>query len=179
MTLTIAICVQIKTIESATNTIGTKINDNSNLRDELLSWQGKYEALYRELENKEKQLEEARKMAVANNQADTNNETEIKNNRKLLGLTEVSGPGYIITLDENREVNSDEVINISGYLVHEEDVLAIVNELFNAGADAVSINGQRIINSSSILCDGNIIRINRRNGRSSNNNKSNWISRKN
>ena len=78
----------------------------------------------------------------------------------LLGLTDVSGQGIIIKLDENREVDSDAVVNISGYLVHEEDLLYIVNELFNAGADAVSINDQRIVNTTSILCDGNIIRIN-------------------
>ena len=51
-------------------------------------------------------------------------------------------------------------MNISGYLVHEEDLLYIVNELFNSGADAVSINNQRIVSTTSIICDGNIIRIN-------------------
>ena len=66
----------------------------------------------------------------------------------------------IIYLDENREVDSNEVANINGYLVHEEDLLYIVNELFNSGADAVSINDQRIVSTTSILCDGNIIRIN-------------------
>ena len=99
-------------------------------------------------------------MAANKNEDDTKNETEIKNNQKLLGLTEISGPGFIITLAENTEVNPNEVMNISGYLVHEEDLLYIVNELFNSGADAVSINEQRIVNNSSILCDGNIIRIN-------------------
>ena len=77
-----------------------------------------------------------------------------------MGLTQVSGKGFIITLEENKEVNPNEVLNISGYLVHEEDLLYIVNELFNSGADAVSINEQRIVNTSSILCDGNILRIN-------------------
>ena len=65
----------------------------------------------------------------------------------------------IITLDDNRNVEGDE-LNISQYLVHEEDLLYIVNELFNSGADAVSINDQRIVSTSSIQCDGNIIRIN-------------------
>ena len=76
------------------------------------------------------------------------------------GLTEISGPGFIITLDEDQEVKTSDVLNISGYLVHEEDLLFIVNELFNSGADAVSINDQRIVSTSSILCDGNIIRVN-------------------
>lgn len=160
MILTMAICIQINTIDSATETVGTTLRDNSGLRDELLSVQGKYESLYKELEDKEKKLEEARQTAANKNEGDSQNEVSIKNNQKLLGLTDVTGQGIIIYLDENREVDSSQVANISGYLVHEEDLLYIVNELFNSGADAVSINEQRIVSTTSILCDGNIIRIN-------------------
>lgn len=160
MLLTMAIFIQMNTIESATESVGSTIKDNSGLKDELLSLQGRYEELYKELQQKEEKLEEVRLNAAANNETDTQNEAEIKNNQILLGLTEVSGQGVIITLDENREVNPDEVLNISGYLVHEEDLLYIVNELFNSGADAVAINDQRIVNTTSIICDGNIIRIN-------------------
>lgn len=160
MLLVMAICIQINTIKSATKTVGTTLKDNSGLRDELLNSQGKYEALYRELESKEQKLEQVRLNAAAKNQNDTQNEVEIKSNQRLLGLTEVSGQGFIIQLDENREINSNEVLNISEYLVHEEDLLYIINELFNSGADAISINDQRIVSTTSVLCDGNIIRIN-------------------
>ncbi len=160
MLLTMAICIQINTINAATQTVGSTLKDNSGLRDELLSVQGKYESLYNELEDKEKKLEEIRQEAANKSEGDTQNETEIKSNQTLLGLTDVSGQGIIINLDENRDINSQEVVNINGYLVHEEDLLYIVNELFNSGADAVSINDQRIVNTTSILCDGNIIRIN-------------------
>lgn len=160
MILVIAIFVQVNTIKEATKSVGSTLNDNSDLKDELLSLQGKYLSLYKQLENKEKKLEEVRKQASAENEVDKKNELQIKNNKKILGLTEIKGQGIIITLDENRDVNEEEVLNISGYLVHEEDLLYIVNELFNSGADAISINGQRIVNTTSILCDGNIIRIN-------------------
>lgn len=160
MILTMAICIQINTIESATETVGTTLRDNSGLKDELLSVQGEYESAYKELEEKENVLEKTRQAASNNNESDSQNEEEIKNNQKLLGLTDVSGKGIIIKLDENKDVNANEVVNINGYLVHEEDLLYIVNELFNCGADAVSINDQRIVSTTSILCDGNIIRVN-------------------
>lgn len=160
MGLVMAICVQINTIEKATESVGSTLKDNTNLRDELLSKQGKYESLYKKLEEKEKELEKVRLKAVAKNETDIANEAEIKNNQKNLGLTEISGPGYIISLDEKKDIKIDDVLNINGYIVHEEDLLYIVNELFNAGADAVSINNQRIVSTTSILCDGNIIRIN-------------------
>lgn len=161
MLVVIGICVQIKTIEEATDKVGgSNLRDSSGLKDQLVSLQGEYQSLYRELENREKKLEEVRQNASNRNEADSQNEAEIKNNQILLGQTEVSGPGLIIRLNEDREVNSSEVIDISKYLVHEEDLLYIVNELFNCGADAISINDQRIIGTSSILCDGNIIRVN-------------------
>jgi len=160
MCLTIAISVQINTINDATRTVGTTLRDNNGLRDELLSVQGEYESLYKELEEKEKNLEKTRQAAANNSESDLQNEEEIKNNQKLLGLTDISGQGLIINLDENRELDSSEVININSYLVHEEDLLYIINELFNAGADAVSINDQRVVSTTSVLCDGNIIRVN-------------------
>lgn len=160
MILVMAICIQIKTINKATVNVGTTLRDNNNLKDELLASQGKYEALKKTLEKKQKELEKVRLVASTKNDSDSKNETEIKNNQKLLGLTELTGPGFVITLSENKDINANEVLNINGYLVHEEDLLYIVNELFNSGADAVSINEQRIVNSSSILCDGNIIKVN-------------------
>ena len=160
MLLVMGIFIQIKTIKQATVKVGTTLKDNNDLRDELLISQAKYENLLKELENKEKELEKVRLMASTTNEEDSKNELDIKNNQILLGLTEVSGKGFIITLEEDKTVKASDVINISGYLVHEEDLLYIVNELFNSGADAVSINDQRIVNTSSILCDGNIIRIN-------------------
>ena len=160
MLLTMAICIQINTINAATEKVGTTLRDNSGLRDELLSVQGKYKSLQNELENKTKKLELARQIAANNSDTDSKNEEEITSNQKMLGLTTVSGQGIIIRLDENREINSNEVANINGYLVHEEDLLYIVNELFNSGADAISINDQRIVANTPILCDGNIIRIN-------------------
>lgn len=161
MLVVIGICVQIKTIEEATDKVGgSGLRDSSGLKDQLVGLQGEYQSLYKELENREDKLEEVRQNASNRNEADSKNEAEIKNNKILLGQTEVSGPGLIIRLKEDTEVNTDEVIDISKYLVHEEDLLYIVNELFNCGADAISINDQRIISTSSILCDGNIIRVN-------------------
>lgn len=156
---TLAIFIQIKTIENSTEKVGITLSDKSALRDELLRWQGQYNSMYAEAETKEKALEDARKKATSDNQDGINMENELKKNNSLLGLTEAIGNGVTITLDDNRNISGD-VLNISDYVVHEADILQITNELFNAGADAISINGQRIVSTSSILCDGVIIRVN-------------------
>ena len=158
--LTIAIFIQIKTVESITNEEGISLNDNSELKDEVLRWRQAYRDAYNQLEDAEQRLEEARTQAATDNIVDAEVENQIKKNNALLGLTEVKGSGVIIRLDENREANEEEIIDLNSYLAHEGDLIHIINELYNAGADAISINGKRIVNTTSILCDGNIIRVN-------------------
>lgn len=158
--LTVAIFIQIKTVESITNEEGISLNDNAELKDEVLRWRQNYRDAYMQLEEVEERLEEVRTQAATNSTLDTEVENEIKKNNELLGLTEVKGSGVIIRLDENREISEEEIIDVNSYLVHEGDLIYIVNELYNVGADAISINGKRIVNTTSILCDGNIIRVN-------------------
>lgn len=49
---------------------------------------------------------------------------------------------------------------MSKLVVHNTDLTAIVNMLRHANAEAISINGQRIIATSAITCEGSVIKIN-------------------
>ena len=46
------------------------------------------------------------------------------------------------------------------YVIHDFDLLQIANELWCAGAEAVSINGQRLLTDSAIACSARLIEIN-------------------
>ena len=71
----------------------------------------------------------------------------------MLGLTDVTGPGVIVTLsDSKKDIASS--LNPSQLLVHDLDVLSVINELKNAGAEAISINDQRIVPTTGIICGG-------------------------
>ena len=157
--LTYGICIQIKTVSGTNSVISTSSTEN-NLRDEVLKYKEKYDNRYVDLENAEKRLEKEREKATNNNTELVKMEEEIKKANKLLGLTDVTGPGVIITLRDNQMVSSNSVLNISDYIVHDEDVLNVINELKNAGAEAISINNQRLVSTSGIICGGNIIEIN-------------------
>ena len=52
------------------------------------------------------------------------------------------------------------ILDPSMVIVHFSDILGIVNELKNAGAEAISINDQRIVSTTSITCEGNVINVN-------------------
>lgn len=157
--LVISVSAQMKTVGEMENSVGTSLSSNSELIDEVLSAQEDYDKLYAQLEKAEEELEKIRTEATAGDQEATASDAELKENNMLLGLTEVKGEGVQITLDDNRNVDSSE-LNLAQYLVHEEDLLRVVNELFNAGAEAVSINEHRVTSMTAIRCDGNIIRVN-------------------
>lgn len=157
--LVISIFTQMKTVNDMENSVGTSLSGNSELIDEVLRAQEDYDRLYSQLENAEEELEQIRTIATAGNQEATEAEAELKENNMLLGLTDVKGEGIIITLDDNRNIENQEG-NLSQYLVHEEDLLQVINELFNAEAEAISINDNRVTNITAVRCDGNIIRVN-------------------
>jgi uncharacterized protein YlxW (UPF0749 family) len=157
--LTLGICVQIRTVTGSNSIAGENSGDNDKLRAEVLKYKEKYDNKYEELEKAEKELEEERKNSTENNSELEQKEEEIKQGNKMIGLTEVTGPGVIITLSDSK-TDASTALNVSDLLVHDADVLSVINELKNAGAEAISINDQRLVPTSSIVCGGNIIEIN-------------------
>lgn len=77
------------------------------------------------------------------------------------GYIDVEGPGIEVIIDDaTRDLEPWE--NPNDLLVHDIDLLMVVNELKEAGAEVISVNGQRILDTSSITCSGYTVRINSR-----------------
>lgn len=86
-------------------------------------------------------------------------ESEMALIRMGAGAVDVSGQGVIITIDDSkRPTKPGENPNL--YLIHDDDILKVINELWAAGAEAVSINDQRLIASSEIRCAGPTLSVN-------------------
>ncbi|AFL98608.1 MULTISPECIES: DUF881 domain-containing protein [Desulfitobacterium] len=83
---------------------------------------------------------------------------QLETAKRNAGLTKVTGPGIRITLDDapNRDINNED---INYYLIHEEYIRQIINSLWSGGAEAIAVNGQRIIGSTEIFCSGAFIQI--------------------
>lgn len=156
--LTIAISVQIRTTQNSNSTVAQSLIDDS-LRDEVLRWKERYDNAYTELTESEKQLTEVRQAATQNDTTATAKQEQINENNMLLGTVEVQGPGLQITLEDNNAAAVG-LLDPSSVLVHYDDILQVVNALNNAGAEAISVNGQRIITTTAITCEGNVIKVN-------------------
>lgn len=143
-----AILIQIRTIEGINSPVLKGVYDD-NLRDEVLKWKDKYDTSASNLEKAEKKLEKVRQKATKNDENFSSKEQSIKKYNTILGLTDVNGEGVTINilakqLDEGTKEYLDNIIN----------------ELKNAGAECISINNQRLIWSSAISCEGNVIKVN-------------------
>lgn len=80
--------------------------------------------------------------------------------REPAGLTRVSGSGVTVTLsDAPREIR-EKTEDDNDLVVHQQDIQAVVNALFDAGAVAVTIEGQRVVTSTGIQCAGSTVQVN-------------------
>ena len=160
--LTLGIVIQVRTVQSNISISNPDYADNE-LRDEVLKSKERYDNAYAELERVNKELEEYRAKATEDDDNAAQKEELLNEDNAILGLSDVTGEGVTITLEDNQNASVSSVdleTDISAFLVHEIDLLQMVNELKNAGAIAISINDQRIIPTTSIDCAGNITRIN-------------------
>ncbi len=86
-----------------------------------------------------------------------NLQNELEKLRLFAGLTEVHGAGILVTMNDSSTKKGGDS---NAYLVHAEDILSVINELNVGGAEAISINGQRIVGKSSVSCAGSIVMVN-------------------
>jgi uncharacterized protein YlxW (UPF0749 family) len=81
------------------------------------------------------------------------------------GLDPMHGPGLIVTLnDAQRDANGRFPRDASpdDLVVHQQDIQAVLNAMWTAGAEAIEMQDQRIIATSSPRCVGNTLLLNGR-----------------
>ena len=114
----------------------------------------KFVSLQQEVDKLRKQATSLEKALSENGQSSQELNKQLQDIKAMSGLTELEGPGVKITLKDNPKAGP---MPGEGDLIHDYDILRVTNELFSAGAEAVSVNGQRLVSTSSIRCAGPII----------------------
>jgi len=129
------------------------------LATQLKQLQSEKDALIKqinELESKINAYEDAASKTSVITQALKN---DVEKYKILAGLTDLEGPGVIVTVSDSKQtVQPGQNPNL--FLVHDEDLLKIVNELRAAGAEAISLNDQRLISMSEIRGVGPTVVVN-------------------
>lgn len=154
--LSLMLVAQMKTISNTEEVLQGK--REAQLSDELVNLQRNYNELKSKYDENQKVVEEYQNSSSTNNSLIASMKNQIDYLSLLSGTTDVKGEGVIITLSDG-ETPSDTSTR-TDTLVHDSDVLTVVNELKAAGAEAISVNGQRIISTSAIRCVGPVIQVN-------------------
>lgn len=89
--------------------------------------------------------------------------SEIDKLKILIGMTPVKGEGITIRLSDNPDAAKNAGPDAGPFLpgiVHDFDLLQVVNELRAAKAEAIAVNGVRVTGFTPIRCVGPVIYIN-------------------
>lgn len=140
--------MQFKTVEE------TDITDIENMREaelrkSLAEWKSKYEETSSSLEKTNQKIAEYQEKMEKNEATSELIDKELEQSNLVVGRTDVTGEGVIVTLNDGKEEN------ISAW-----DLIYLVNELRYAGAEAISINDERIVSTTDMADVGGSIKIN-------------------
>lgn len=146
--LAMVMCMQFKIVKE-TDITSIETMREEELRSELANWKQMYEEAEEQYEEKVSKLNEYREKQESTEESSKLVEKELSQINMYLGKTNVEGQGIVITI---KDTSSEEVEPISA-----DDLLTIVDYLKLAGAEAISINEERIINMSDIVYVNNSI----------------------
>lgn len=148
------VAVQFRSVQELEDT--PPIGRAQELTSRLREVKEERDALIGQVHDLRRKLDEA---GTGKSGADKALKDELDKARMAAGLVPVKGPGVQVTLNDSpRELKPGEDPNL--YLLHEEDLLKVINELRAGGAESLAINGQRLLATSEIRCAGNTILVN-------------------
>ena len=160
-TLMLVMFMRFKVVEQTDITSIENMRE-SELRVELSSWKEKYNELSARYEETIAKISEYQNEKESDQKTAELLEAELKELEKSLGRTDVEGAGVQIVLTDMGGTQLTDDVPVKN--ITQEDLLLIIQILYGAGAEAISINDQRIVAMSDIATVGNsIIKINSEN----------------
>jgi len=125
-----------------------------NLETEISSYQ-------KELTQMRKELQQIENKTALGQEDIKKLQQKVQKAKFTAGLVAVKGRGITVTLDDNKAgLSTAPNDDPNRYIIHYENILNIITELKLGRAEALSINGQRIVTPSEIRCVGNVILVN-------------------
>ncbi len=159
--LVFTITWQIKGVRK-TNAVESQISNRvETLQQEYKAELEKNEDLLQQIVELQNDLSKYREQVSESGGATKILKEELTRAETIAGLTDVTGSGIVVVIKDGAVQNSNSVIYSDGYgIVHDAYLLTILNELRASGAEALSINDERILATSEIRCAGPTVSIN-------------------
>ncbi|MEH7414191.1 DUF881 domain-containing protein [Neobacillus drentensis] len=148
---------KIKHQNEKRNLSGNQYEKTLGLRNQLIAQEETNRKLQKELNQKQDKVLKNEKNLSKETQVFLNLAEDAEKYRLFLGKVKVEGKGVKVTLADG--AYDPQEVNVNNYLVHEQHVFKVVNELYISGAEAIAINGQRLTSHSYIVCNGPVITV--------------------
>lgn len=151
---------QLRSVElagAADAATANRLETLQNLYNELMDQKDGLAAQVSQLQS---ELELYREQAASGEAGSQALKEEVERLEITAGLTDVEGPGVTVILEDSSQnnVTGDE----ADYLIHDNDLLSVINELRSAGAEAISLNGERVLATTEVRCTGAVVTVNGR-----------------
>jgi len=132
---------------------------NAPLIDAASALQKEQNELKTQLAQLRARLDEIQRNASTQSGAAKELQTQLDELKASAGLTPESGDGVVVQLDDARNV-SVSARDIDKSICHATDLTDIINTAWKGGAQAIAVNDERVVNSSSVYCVGSTIMVN-------------------
>lgn len=148
--LAIVMSMQFKVVKE-TDITSIETMREEELRTELANWKKMYKEAQEQYDEKSTKLAEYKEKEQSEEESSKLIEKELEQINMYLGKTDVEGQGITIKIQDinNQDENTSE--EDATKPISAEDLLVVVDYLKLAGAEAISINGERIINMTDIV----------------------------
>ena len=130
------------------------------LTNQLVNEKEKNADLIMQLVDLQRSLEEYRDEASSTGAVNKAMRSDLARAQILAGVTPLEGSGVTVTVSDSTIPTSEMSGNVEEYIIHDGDLRMILTELYGAGAEAVSVNGQRVVATTAVRCVGNTIMVN-------------------
>ena len=132
---------------------------NAPLTDAAFALQNEQNDLKAQLQDLRVQLDRIQANAATQGGTASELQTRIADLRAQAGLTALVGDGVIVQLDDSHTATAG-AANLDQAICHSTDLTDILNTAWRGGAQAIAVNAQRIVGTTSAYCVGSTIMVN-------------------
>lgn len=160
--LTFAVATQLSSVRKNVAIESKQAQRTEELQIELGKEQEKNADLFQQLTSAQNDLKQYREEAEDSSDYAKILSQQLQRSELLAGLTAAQGPGIVLTISDStaQAPDANTTAEKEMLIIHDSDLRLIVTELNAAGAEALSINGERIISTTPIRCVGPVINVN-------------------
>jgi uncharacterized protein YlxW (UPF0749 family) len=135
---------------------GPRVGRRARLIDLIADEDDRSRSLRKQLDQLQAQLDALQRGASKGASGLAKLQSEISSFGLYAGLSDVTGAGVVVELRDSTMRRSP-TGDPNDLVIHEQDIQAVVNALWSGGAEAMSINGERLTSDSAVRCVGNTL----------------------